>query len=141
VKLVVLCIGELRELDTRIVRLAEFLGVPCETIALANVAEHVELQERNVSDQRSCFVVTAQTMEEWVGSDGLSAELVTFLLSRFTHLVVHGLRVDSFDSKLVRALSDGRLNAVEATVRASTTRSIRIPGISAERLQVFRLAP
>lgn len=113
-KLVVLCIGELRELDTRIVRLAEFLGVPCETIALANVAEHVELQERNVSDQRSCFVVTAQTMEEWVGSDGLSAELVTFLLSRFTHLVVHGLRVDSFDSKLVRALSDGRLNAVEA---------------------------
>ena len=36
------------------VRLAEFLGIPCETLALANVAEHAEFLEKTLPDQ--CFV-------------------------------------------------------------------------------------
>src|ERR1039458_1934293 len=96
------------------VRLAEFLGIPCETLALANVAQHAKFLVRTVPDRCSCFVVNPQVMKEWVGVDGIPADFVAFLLSRFTHLVVHGLRMDAFDSELVAALSRGRLKSVEA---------------------------
>jgi hypothetical protein len=114
VKLVVPYIGELRDLDARMVRLAEFLAIPCETLALANVAEHAAFLKRTVPDQCSCFVVNPQVMNEWVGFDGIPADLVATLISRFPHLLVHGLRANSFDSKLVSDLSGGRLRAVEA---------------------------
>ena len=113
-KLVVPYIGELRDLDARMVRLAEFLGIPCETLALAKVAKHEEFLEKTVSDQCSCFVVNPQVIKEWVGLDGIPADLVAFLLSRFPHLLVHGLRVDTFDTEMVAALSRGRLKSVDA---------------------------
>lgn len=112
-KLVVPYMGELRDLDARMVRLAEFLGIPCEIFALANVAEHAEFLEKTVPDQCSCFVVNPQVMKEWVGSDGIPADLAAFLLSRFPHLLVHGLRVDAFDNEVVAALSGGKLQAVD----------------------------
>ena len=113
-KLVVPYIGELRDPDARMVRLAEFLGIPCETLALANVVDHAEFLEKTVPDQCSCFVVNPQVMKEWVGPDGISADLVAFLLSRFPHLLVHGLRVSAFDTEMVAALSRGRLKSVDA---------------------------
>ena len=113
-KLVIPYIDELRGLDARLAGLAGFLGIPCQSIALARVAEHSEFLETVVPDPCSCLVMNPRVWKEWVGSDGLSAELVAFLLSRFTHLVVHGLRVDSFDSKLVSDLTEGRLKAIEA---------------------------
>ena len=96
------------------VRLAEFFGIPCETIALARVAEHAEFLAKAVPDQGSCFVVNPQVLKEWVGLDGIPTNLIECLLSRFTHLVVHGLRVNAFDTELVVALSQGRLKSVEA---------------------------
>jgi hypothetical protein len=113
VKLVVPYIGELLDLDVRMVRLAEFLGIPCETIALAGVSEHAEFLAMSVPEECSCLVVTSQVIKNWVGSERIPAELVDFLLSRFTHLVVHGLRANPFDSELVAALSNGRLKSVE----------------------------
>jgi hypothetical protein len=113
-KLVVPYIGELRDLDARMVRLAEFLGIACETLALANVADHAKFLEKTVPDQCSCFVVNSQVMKEWVGPDGIPADLVAFLLSRFPHLLVHGLRVSAFDTEMVAALSRGKLKSVDA---------------------------
>ncbi len=113
-KLVVPYIGELRDLDARMVRLAEFLGIPCETLALANVAEHAAFLKKTVPDECSCFVVNPQVMKEWVGLDGIPADLVAFLLSRFPHLLVHGLRVEGFDTEMVASLSRGRLQSVRA---------------------------
>jgi hypothetical protein len=114
VKLVVPYIGELRDLDARMVRLAEFLGISCETLILANVAEHAEFLEKTVPDQCSCLVVNPQVMKEWVGLSGIPDDLVAFLLSRFSHLLVHGLRVDPFDIAMVAALSRGKLKSVDA---------------------------
>lgn len=113
-KLVVPYIDELRDVDAGMVRLAEFLGIPCETLALRNVAEHPAFLKETVTDQCSCFVVNPQVMKDWVGLDGISADLVAFLLSRFPHLLVHGLRVEGFDTKMVAALSRGRLQSVHA---------------------------
>ena len=113
VKLVIPYIGELRGLDARMVRLAEFQGIACETIALANVAEHAEFLKKSVPDQCSCLAVNPQVLKGWVGQR-IPAKLVAFLLSRFTHLVVYGLRGGAFDSELIAALSRGRLKSVEA---------------------------
>jgi hypothetical protein len=112
-KLLVPYIGEVRPLDARMLRLAEFLGIPCETIALAKVSEHAGYLKKAVPERCSCFVVNPQVMKEWVGVHGIPAELVAFLLSRFTHLVVHGLRADAFDSELIAALSKGKLQSVD----------------------------
>jgi hypothetical protein len=114
VKLVVPHIGELRGLDARMVGLAEFLGIPCETLALATVAEHGKFLEKTVSDQCSCFVVNSQVLKEWVGPEGIPADLVAYLLSRFPRLLVHGLRVEPFDAEIVAALSRGKLKSVSA---------------------------
>lgn len=116
-KLVVPYIGELRDLDARMVRLAEFLGIPCETLALANVAEHAKFLEKTVPNHGSCLVVNPQVMREWVGIDRIPADVVAFLLSRFPHLLVHGLRADAFDTALVAALSRGRLESVATIER------------------------
>lgn len=113
-ELIVPYIDELRGLDARMVRLAEFLGISCETIALARNADPVEFLNKHVPEQCTCFLVNPQLIKEWVALDHIPAKLVNFLLSRFTHLVVHGLHVDPFDSQLVAALSQGRLKSVEA---------------------------
>ena len=113
-KLVVPYIDELLEIDARIIRLANFMGVPCEAFALANVMEPAEFLEKSLSDQCSCFVVNPQVMNQWMGGDDISADLIAFLLSRFSHLLVHGIRVEAFDAQLVVALSRGRLKSVHA---------------------------
>jgi hypothetical protein len=113
-KLVVPYIGELRGLDRRIVLLAEFLGIPCQTVALASVPEPEDFLAKSVPESCTCFVVNPQVMKQWVGIDGIPAGLVAFLLSRFAHLIVHGLRAEAFDSELVAALSRGRLRSVAA---------------------------
>ena len=120
-KLVVPYVGALEDLDVRMVRLAEFLGISTETLALANVTEHAVFLEKMVPDQCSCLVVNPQVMKEWVGPKGLPAGLVAFLYSRFQHILVHGLRLDAFDSELVAALSGGRLQSVDAVVEACPT--------------------
>jgi hypothetical protein len=111
-KLVLPYIGELRDADARMVRLAEFLSVPCETLALEKVAEHAAFLKKTVPDDGSCFVVNPQVMKEWLGPDGISADLVAFLLSRFAHLLVHGVRAEPFDTDMVAALSRGKLQSV-----------------------------
>ncbi len=112
-KLVFPYIGELLDIDARMICLAEFLGIPCETLALENVAERMEFQERNVKDQCSCLVVNPRVLKEWIGLDGTPADLVDFLASHFTHVLVHGLRVEAFDTEIVAALSQGRLKSVD----------------------------
>jgi hypothetical protein len=112
-KLAILYLGKLRDVDARMLCLAEFLGIPCETVALAKVSEPATYLEKTVPAGCSCLVVNSQVMKEWVGSNGIPAGLVTFLSARFTHVVVHGLRADAFDSDLVTALSRGQLQSVD----------------------------
>jgi hypothetical protein len=113
-KVIVPHIGELRDLDDRMCRLIEFVGVSYETLALPNVDDYAEFLAGAVPDSCSCFVVNARVMREWVGANSIPSTLIAFLLSRFPNLLVHGLRPDKFDNKLVAALSGGTLTSVEA---------------------------
>ena len=113
-KLVIPFIGELRGADARLARLAEFLGVRCETLRLEDVADRAAFLERAVPDRSACFVVNPRVMKEWFGPGGIPSDDVPILRSHFAHLLVHGLRADAFDSELVAALSQGRLKSVDA---------------------------
>ena len=114
-KLVVPYIGELLGQDRRFIRLAEFLGISCVTFPLErDAARQTGYFETAFPDEPACFVVNPQVMKDWLGGDSIPMELVSVLLSRFPHLLVHGLRLDAFDSKTAAALSRGRLQSIEA---------------------------
>jgi hypothetical protein len=112
-KLVVPYLHELRTIEARMLRLAEFLGVPCEGLALAKGSNCVAFLKDALPNPSSCIAVNPQTMRNWVGENGIPSELVAFLASRFKHILVYGLRVDAFDNKLVRTLSQQALTSVE----------------------------
>jgi len=113
-KLVVPYVSKLQAVDARLLRLAEFLGIPCEVLALTKVSEPAAYLKKVVPDSCSYFVINPQVMKEWVGLDGIPPELVAFLSSHFQHLLVHGLRISAFDNEMVAALSRGRLKSVDA---------------------------
>jgi hypothetical protein len=96
------------------VRLAEFLGIPCETLALSSGAEHAGSLRALSPGDRSCLVVNSQVIKELVSDGGNLGELATTLLSRFPQVIVYGFRVTAFDAKLVTALSRGKLKSVDA---------------------------
>jgi hypothetical protein len=114
VKVVIPYVGELQGSDAQMVRLVEFLGIPYETLSLPTGTD-VELLKKVVRDQASCLVVNPRVMEKWLGPDGISADMVSYLMACFQHLLVHGVRVDHpFDSAMVATLSGNRLQSVRA---------------------------
>ena len=112
--LVVPYVGELLDSDLRLVRLAEFFAVPYETLALAGAADPTAFLSAAVPEGCSCFIINPRVIQQWLGPGGLPAALVKFLLSRFPHMLVHGVRAGAFDSEIVAALSHDGLKSVEA---------------------------
>jgi hypothetical protein len=107
-KLIVPHTGELQAADARLIRLAEFLGVRCEPLRLAK-----EVQQCAEYYQKSCLVINPQVMREWVGGDALSAELVSSLVVRFSHVLMHALTLDPFVAGMAAAVSGGKLQSVQ----------------------------
>jgi hypothetical protein len=113
-KLVVPHTGEVQAADARLIRLAEFLGVRCEPLRLAKeVQQCAEYMEKAVPDQNSCLVINPQVMREWVGGDVLTAELLSSLVLRFSHVLMHALTLDPFVAGMVAAVSGGKLQSVQ----------------------------
>ncbi len=101
--------------DARLMALAEFLGISCETLSLDRGTRHYgKFVEKAVSDRRACFVLNPRVLQRWTGGTEVSTELVSCLVSHFPCLLVHGLSAGSFDSILIAALSQGRLDTVQA---------------------------
>src|ERR1700722_6369671 len=113
-KLIVPYIGELQTADSRLIRLAEFLGIRCEPLRLdKQVQARAEYIERAVPDQNSCLVVNPQVMQEWVGGNVLPADVVSCLVSHFPRLLVHGVTRDNFVDGMMVSLSNGRLRSTQ----------------------------
>ena len=94
-KLVVPHTGEMRAADSRLLRLAEFLGISCESLRLdKHVQQRAEYIEKVVSDQHSCLVINPQVMREWLRGDVLPGDLVSCLVSHFPYLLVHAVTLD-----------------------------------------------
>jgi hypothetical protein len=124
VNLVVPYIGSLRAEDSRLIRLAEFLGITCETVALEKPAGSYEgYLQRAVPDRQSCLVVNPGVMKEWAG-EGLPPERFSFLPAHSSRLLVHAAHPEPFHSGLVAALSGGCLRAVQGIPPASLSYDI-----------------
>jgi hypothetical protein len=112
-KLVVPHIGEMQAADRRLLRLAEFLGISCESLPLnKQVQQHSEYIEKVVLDRDSCLVINPQVMREWLGGDVLPGDLVSCLVSHFPYLLVHAVTSDPSAAGIVASLSGGGLLSV-----------------------------
>jgi hypothetical protein len=112
-KLVVPHTGVLKAVDARLIRLAQFLGIICEPLLLdKQVRHHAEYIEKAVPNQACCFVVNPRVIRDWIG-DVLPADLVSCLISRFPHLLVHGLTLDPFVDEIISSLSSGTLQSAQ----------------------------
>jgi hypothetical protein len=113
-KLIVPHNGEVQAVDARLMGLAEFLGIRSEPLRLDRQAQQLsEYFEKVSADPKSCLVINPQVFREWIGEDLLSAELVSGLVSRFAHVLVHALTVDPFVDRLIASLSNGKLQSVQ----------------------------
>lgn len=112
-KLVIPYTGTPHEADTRLIRLAEFLGINCQLLHLAeDTVQYAAFIEAARDDQGRCLVVNSRVLGQWTHGV-LPAELVPSLLSSFRYLFVYGLAPDHFSQVLMKALSGGHLQSVQ----------------------------
>lgn len=113
-KLIIPYVHELREQESRLIHLAEFLGIDSEAFPLANSADPVTFLNEAIPGDSTCIALNPDVVKEWLGCDHLSVSLVKLLSSRFQHLFVHGLRPSVFHDAFVTALSNGKVDAVRS---------------------------
>ncbi len=112
-KLVVPFVDELRPEDRRLVCLAEFIGVVCETVRLERVhADPSEYLKGRLRENNCCFVVNPQVFKAWLAMEEFPAELGSYLVSRFPFLFVHGLQSDPVTDSTVYRISGGHFTSV-----------------------------
>jgi hypothetical protein len=97
--------------------------------------QYTEYLQKATPDQQSCFVVNPRVMQGWIGGEKLPSELVSFLLARFPHLLVHAPRPVPFDARAIDALSGGRLRAVVEMER--TGQSFKVSPDSKDVCETF----
>jgi len=111
-QLLVPYLGEVDGVDSRLLGLARFLGITCETLQLDTQTRHyTEYIDKAVPNRSCCFVVNPRVMRNWTG-DVVPGELVRCLVSRVRYLIVHGVTSDPFVAGMMASLSDGRLTSV-----------------------------
>ena len=64
-------------------------------------------------------------MQEWTAGADLPAELVSFLVARFPHLLLHSLRPDPFDNGVAAAFSRGDVKAILRIESSDSSMSYR----------------
>jgi hypothetical protein len=113
IKLLVPRVGVSRDVDLRLARLADFLGVQWTPILLGRKTNDFAGYLDGVAKaEPGALVVNPAVLKEWTGGQ-LPGDLVKCLTSQFPFLFVHNLFPDPFCNALVQALSFGRVQSVE----------------------------
>jgi hypothetical protein len=102
----------MQAVDARLARLADFLGIAWEPLALEKSEQPAKYLQSAVPNRDSCFVVNPGVMREWAG-ENFPAALISFLGHEFPHLLVHAPRANRFDSDFIATLSGGCLGSVQ----------------------------
>jgi hypothetical protein len=114
VRLIVPFIGGVHALDSRIIGLAEFLGIPCENLSLSGTVAAADVAGKRAIHPEDCLVINARVIEAWCASNDLAPRDGSAVATGYANLLIYGLRVGAFDSALVDALSEGRLESIQA---------------------------
>ena len=113
-RLTVPYVGALAPADGRLIRLAKFLGVSCESIELPNVGrgcmETLKAVGRNGD---SCLVVHPEVLEHCLTSEAECHQVAGLLMAEFRNLLVYAPREKHFDACLLSALSDGAVRGIK----------------------------
>lgn len=109
-KLLVPHTGEPQPSDTRLIRLADFLGISCELVSL-EILLHAAPAEGSRA-RADCLVVNPWVLKEWTGGV-LREDFALSLTSRFPYLLVHALTPDPFCDNLIKALSGNQVASVQ----------------------------
>ena len=64
------------------------------------------------SGPESCLVINPQVMRAWPDGDDFPTELVSSLILRFPHVLMHAVTLDAFAGDMVAAVSGGKLQSV-----------------------------
>jgi hypothetical protein len=114
VKLLVPYVGLLESEDARLIDLAEFLGICCETVPLGGAApqDHAGALESQTG-RDFCLVLNPKVIAKWIGS-AIPFRPTPLPWCRFPFLLLHAPRPDAFDASLITQLSGGWLRGVRA---------------------------
>jgi len=124
VKLVVPYIEALATADARLIRLAEFLGIECETLALERAAGGQIERLVQATGTSNCLAVNPSVVEQYLGAIGLTNEWANALVERVPFVLVHAARPEPFHSKVVHALTGGAVTTVRQAENAGAPYSI-----------------
>ncbi len=113
-RLVVPRTAEPQPSDARLIRLAEFLGIPCELVSVEELL-HAAPAERRSRARADCLLVNPWVVKEWTGGV-MRDDFAIGLTSRFPHLLIHAFTPDPFCDRLVKALSRGEVASVRRIV-------------------------
>lgn len=110
-KLLVPHLGEFEPADAHLMRLAEFMGIECRAISLAqSVPDQANDLSSIVAGDDDCLVVHPAVIQQWLGEG--ASEVAPSMASRFRRILVHAVRPSPFDSELVEALTAGCFHSV-----------------------------
>jgi hypothetical protein len=94
---------ELQLSDTRLVRLAKFLGIPCKLVPVGTLLDEAA-SERGPRSEPDCLLLNPTVIKAWthgVLQEGFASKL----RERFPHLLIHAFTPDPFCERLLKALS------------------------------------
>jgi hypothetical protein len=106
--------GGVHALDSRIIGLAEFLGIPSETLSLSGTVTAADVAGKRAIHPDDCLVINVRVLEAWCAANGFAPREGSAVAMGYAHLLIYGLRVSAFDSALVDALSGGRFASIQA---------------------------
>lgn len=95
--------------DERLIRLAEFLGIECDSVPLSTGDQ---LAARLGSAGACCLAVNPDVFRQWASESASPALLAALLKANCRCIVVHAVRTEPFHDELIAALSAGDLIGV-----------------------------
>ena len=105
--------GDLDPADSRLIRLAEFLGIRHKVLELRRpVGCSGRYLAEAAPPEDSCLIVNPLVLSRWTDTDTIPENLASSLSASFRHLFVHSLRVDPFDIDVVQTLSNRELQGI-----------------------------
>ena len=112
--------GELRHADALLMRLAEFLGISAMPVPADDIFCGSGLPSREHSQS---LVINPEVVRRCLCEDVSLSERMQALRRRFSRILLHCVRSDSFHGALVKSLTEGRVRIAKESSGVSRTLS------------------
>jgi hypothetical protein len=118
-KLVIPYIDEIRPADARLIRIAEFLGIPCVPVSME--VGRFGVFQSDLADGEDCLLMNPEVICECLQGEVSSVEFVSVLLSKFHRVLAHRFRSDPLHTALLTNLTDRSIQPAKHVQSSSGT--------------------